>query len=136
MTARRPAATDAGMPEPERPSRPILVELASAILVVGGLMSVLSSTDVVMRLSTQGEAVDTLALLSLAIGVAGIVLGILIRFARGWLVALNLVAIAAFLELTSASIVGLVFGSLDLFVVLVLLFEQSWFRWRPPADDR
>ena len=99
-------------------------------------MSILSSIDVAMHLGAQDNTVDSgLALLTLAIGIGSILLGVLIRFGRAWLVALNLVAIAAFLELTSASIVGLLFGSLDLFVVLVLLFEQRWFRWSPPVDE-
>jgi hypothetical protein len=113
----------------------VLIELAAAILVVGGLMSVLSSVEVVAHLATRGDAVEPLAVLTLAIGLASVILGILVRFGRAWIVALNVVAVAAFLELTSGTIVGLLFGGLDLFVVLVLLLEQRWYRWVPPTDD-
>jgi hypothetical protein len=127
--------TPEGMPVPERPSRPVLVELASAILVVGGLMSVLSSLDVAMHLAEQTSGVEPLAALTIAIGLAAVVLGILVRLGRAWLVAINVVAVAGFLELTSGSIVGLLFGGLDVFVVLVLMIERPWFAWRPPTED-
>jgi hypothetical protein len=135
----------AGIPVPSsvptRPARPVLVELASAIMVVGGVMGVLSSVDVMSRLAAGGDSsIGPLIVLSILIGIASVALGVLIRFGRGWIVALNLTAIAAFLELTSGSIVGLVFGLLDGFVVVVLLVEQRWFRWTPesdePVDDR
>lgn len=127
--------------EPQRPPRPTLVELAAAILVVGGAMSILTSLDVVMRLAEQGPGVEPLALLSLGLGVGIVILGVLLRMGLAWLVALNVIAVTAFLELTSATIVGLLFGGLDLFVVLVLLVERPWFAWRPEdvaeeSDDR
>jgi len=116
---------------PGRPARPALVELASAILVVNGAISILSSIDVVMRLAEAGPGVEPLAMLTLAIGVGSVILGLLMRFGRAWLVTLNVIAIAAFLELTSGAIVGLLFGGLDLFVVAVLLLERPWFTWTP-----
>jgi hypothetical protein len=116
---------------PGRPSRPALVELASAVLVVNGAISILASVDVAMRLAEAGPGVEPLALITLGIGVISVVLGLLMRFGRAWLVTLNVVAIAAFLELTSGSIAGLLFGGLDLFVVVVLLLERPWFRWLP-----
>jgi hypothetical protein len=127
-----------GMPVPERPARPFLVELATAVLVVGGLTSILSSVDVAMHLAEQGPGVEPLALLSIAIGLASVILGILVRFGRAWLVAINVVAVTGFLELTSLSGAGFLYGGLDVFVVLVLMIERPWFNWRPPtdADDR
>ena len=126
----------AGIPvpdgSPQRPERPVLVELASAIMVVGGIMGVLSSIDVMSRLAEGGDdTIGPLIVLSVVIGIASILLGVLIRLG----VALNVTAIAAFLELTSGSIVGLVFGMLDAFVVMVLLVEQRWFRWTPAPND-
>jgi hypothetical protein len=112
----------------------VLVEVASAILVVGGLISILNSLDVVLRLAEAGPGVEPLALLTLGIGIASVVLGILTRYGRAWLVTLNAVAIAAFLELTSGTIVGLLFGGLDAFVVVVLLLHRPWFAWQPDAD--
>ena len=134
---------DRGADRPQRPSRPTLVELAAAILVVGGTMSILTSLDVVMRLADRGPGVEPLALVSLGLGVGIVVLGILVRMGEAWLVAVNVIAVAAFLELISGTIVGLLFGGLDLFVVIVLLVERPWFAWRPEdairepgAEDR
>ena len=39
-----------------RPPRPALVELAAAILVVGGILSTLSSIEVVLTFGQQGQA--------------------------------------------------------------------------------
>ncbi|HJW23137.1 MAG TPA: hypothetical protein VJ506_11970 [Candidatus Limnocylindrales bacterium] len=129
--ARRAAAGD----KVARPPRPALVELAAAILVVGGVLSILSSIEVVLTLGQQGQPVDALSLLSLAIGLGFVVLGVLARYGRAWLVAVNVVAVAAFLELISATIIGLLFGALDVFVVLALFWERPWFQWRPPSPN-
>ena len=123
-----------GQPARERPPRPVLVELAAAIVVVGGALSLLQSVDVVMRLGEQGAISDSLAVLDLLIAVGSIVLGVLIRVGRAWLVAINVLAVAGFLELTSGSAVGFLTGGLDVFVVIVLMLERPWFSWRPPAD--
>jgi len=134
MSDLRPS--ERGAEAPRRPSRPALVELASAILVVNGAVSVLASLDVVMRLAEGGSAVEPLALVTLGIGIGSVILGLLMRIGRAWLVTLNLIAIAAFLELTSGSIAGLLFGGLDLFVVVVLLLERPWFAWTADEASR
>jgi hypothetical protein len=112
----------------------VLVELASAILVVGGLVGILNSIEVAMRLAEAGPGVEPIAGLTLGIGLVSVVLGILTRYGRAWLVTLNVVAIAAFLELTSGAMTGLLFGGLDVFVVVVLLLHRPWFAWTPEPD--
>ena len=121
---------------PTRPRRPFLVEIAAAILVVGGVISILTSIEVVLRLGEEGQPVEGLAVLSLAIGAALLVLGLLVRYGRAWLVTVNVVAVAGFLELTSGTVPGLLFGSLDVFVVLALFWERAWFQWSAPASDQ
>jgi hypothetical protein len=121
-------------PSATRPTRPVLVELAAAILVVGGAISVMTSIQVMFRLADQGEAAVGIAAISIGIGLALIVLGVAVRYGRLWLLTLNVVAVIAFLELTSGSIVGLFFGGLDVFVVLALFRERPWFQWRPDVS--
>jgi hypothetical protein len=118
--------------EVPRPRRPALVELAAAILIIG------SATDA--AISIEGVATATtaesrfLALASVVVGLWLVVLGLLIRNGRAWLVAINVVAIAAFLELRSVTFVGLLSAILDFVVVAILLRTRWWFQWRPPDD--
>ena len=121
---------------PERPSRPVLVELASAILVISGAISLLTTLELVGTLADQGTADAAIVVLSFAIAIGSIVLGILVRFGRAWLVAVNVAAVAGFLELTSGLGAGLLFGSLDVVVVIALFIERPWFTWSPdvPAE--
>lgn len=120
---------------PERPSRPVLVELASAILVISGAISVLTTLEVMGRLADQGAVDAPVVLLSFAIAIGSIVLGILVRFGRAWLVAVNVAAVAGFLELTSGLGAGLLFGGLDVVVVIALFMERPWFAWSPERPD-
>jgi hypothetical protein len=118
-------------PQPTRPRRPALVELAAAILIVGGAIGVVTSAQALFQLQAEGQVVGGLEAVTIGIGLALIVLGVAVRYGRAWLVTLNVVAVIAFLELISGSIVGLFFGALDVFVVLALFRERPWFQWRP-----
>ncbi|MEO5885361.1 MAG: hypothetical protein ABIQ58_07610, partial [Candidatus Limnocylindrales bacterium] len=63
-----------------------------------------------------------------------IVVGVLIRRGRAWVVALNVAAIAIFLELTALpSGFAVVFVILDTIVLTALIRHRSWFDWQP--DD-
>ncbi len=119
--------------EPERPPRPLLVEIASAVLIVDGLLSTILSLDLAGRLADQNGGIEPLALFTIAFGLATTLLGVLLHFGRAWLVTLNVAAIAGFLELTAASPAGLVTGAIDVLVVLALLWTRPWFAWRPGA---
>jgi hypothetical protein len=119
-----------------RAPRPVLVELATAMLIVAGVLSVLTSIEAVAQMADRGAVEPSVALLSVAIGLASVVLGLLLRTGRAWLVGVNLAAIAGFLELTSGSVVGLLYGLLDVFVVLALVWSRGWFRSALDAADR
>jgi len=119
----------------DRPRRPAAVELAAAILVVGGFISILTSIQAIGHLIGTGESVDVIGPLDIAIGVAILVLGLLVRAGRAWLVTINVVAVLGFLELTSVTVAGIVLGALDVLVVIILAAERPWFQWRPPATD-
>jgi hypothetical protein len=115
------------VPAPERPPRPVLVEVAAALLIVGGLTSLLGA------LAAPGLA----GILFTALNAVMIVLGLLIRRGRAWIVAVNVVAVALFLELTALpsgfAIVSIV---MDTIVLIALFRHRAWFFWTPPEDDR
>lgn len=111
------------VPAPERPPRPILVEVAAAVLIVGGLTSLIGA------LAAPGVA----GILFTALNAAMIVLGVLIRRGRGWVVAINVVAVALFLELTALpSGYAFVAIAMDAIVLVALFRHRSWFAWTPP----
>lgn len=115
-----------------RPPRPVLVELAAAVLIIGSAMDVFISFEGTATAPTAEGRL--LFALSTAIGAALVVLGLLVRAGRAWIVAINVVAVAAFLEITSLTFAGLVSMVLDLAVLVILLRERWWFQWRPPED--
>jgi hypothetical protein len=49
-------------------------------------------------------------------------------------VAVNVAAVAGFLELTSGSAQGILFGVLDVAVVLILMRHRPWFHWSPDGE--
>ena len=129
MTRDAPDATAAPAEEPRRRrGRPVLVELASALLIVGGAMNLLISIQVLGLLGERGEPIGPLTLVTIVLAIATLALGILVRYGMGWLLAVNVVAVLAFLELTAGSPVGLLFGIVDTIVVLALFREREWFR--------
>ena len=117
------------VPAPTRPDRPILVEVAAAILIVGGLTSLIGSL----------AAPGIIAVLLVALNVLMVVLGVLIRRGQAWLIAVNVVAVALFVELTALpSGFAIIFSLLDAVVLVALIRYRSWFDWRVdgvPAED-
>jgi hypothetical protein len=118
-----------------------MVEVATALLIVSGFMSSFTSFESVISMAERGALDPVLVALFLFIGVGTIAVGIALRYGHWWLFGVNYVAVAAFLELTSASAQGFLFGAIDLFVLTVLIAQRPWFAWRPedapdstPAD--
>lgn len=118
-----------------RPRRPVLVELAAAWLIVGGLLSILLTIETLTNLADAGSADAGLGALTLVIGNVIVVLGLLVRTGRAWFVTVNAAAILGFLELSSLTAQGVLFGTLDVLVVLALLRERPWFAWRPQQSE-
>ena len=114
----------------QRPPRPMAVELATAMVIVSGVVSVLISIEAFARMNELGSAGTQLTLPSIAIGLASVLLGILLRSGRAWLIGINVLAVAGFLELLSGTPIGIVFGSIDAIAVVVLMAYRPWFRWR------
>lgn len=129
MSGPRAAGDGPGTPAVERRPRPFLVELASALLIVGGVVNLLVSSQVLVLLGLQGGGVGAPALATIVLNTVILVLGVLVRFGRAWLVAVNVIAVLAFLEFLSLTPVGIVFGTIDVLIVLALVRERPWFKW-------
>ncbi len=121
-----------------RPPRPRLVELASAILIIGSFLDGAISFETMLEATTQEARLFATASVLVAAGLIG--LGMLIRGGRAWLLTLNVVAVAAFLELQSVTLGGIFAAMIFMAVVGILLRERAWFQWTPdgasnrPAD--
>jgi hypothetical protein len=114
------------LPAATRPPRPASIEISAAILLVGGVLATIGTLEV------AGTAVDIRA------PGAGLLVGLLVRQGMAWILCINVVAVALFVELTavpagSAFAAGL--AALDAFVFVALLRNRAWFDWRPPAED-
>ena len=133
-TGRTPAGLLTEDRRSRRPSRPVLVEVATALLIVAGFMSLFTSLDSVISIAGSEEPDYGLLALILFIGAGTIAVGIALRYGHWWLFGVNYVAVAAFLELTSGTAQGLLFGAIDLFVVAVLLGHRPWFAWKPEDE--
>lgn len=132
------AEADAGPDAPEtlRPSRPAVVELAAAILVVGGVVGLVG---LVTRLSNIPPGLEPFLALTVALDVSSIVVGLLVRAGRLWILAVNYVAVLGFLDLLASggSPLALMLGLADVVVVVILVLNKPWFdavaQWRAAA---
>ena len=124
MTAADPAEVDAS--ELVRPPRPALVELAAAILIVGGGLQLLFG---LATLPNVPPGAEPFAAIALGLNVASIALGLLVRIGRAWLVAVNFAVVLAFLDLlgSGGSPISLTLGAAEVAVVLILFARRPWF---------
>ena len=133
----RSGATDDA--ELVRPARPALVELAAAILIVGGTLQLFSG---IATLPSVPPGAEPFAGLALALDVVSIGSGLLARTGRAWLVALNVAAILGFLDLlgSGGSPLLLMLGVAEVVVVALLLARKPWFDamslWRADQTAR
>ena len=109
--------------------RPVLVELASAVLVVGAAVNLLISVDGLVAFASAGGDIGIPTVITIVVATFTLALGLAVRFGRLWLLTVNVMAVIGFLELLSQTSVGLLFGVLDVFVVLALVRERPWFEW-------
>lgn len=106
------------------------MELAAALLVVSGLTSVATT----LLTEFGGTSTGVIGLLILGLNGLMVATGLLIRKGRAWVLALNVSAIALFLELTLLpSAFAVLFAAMDGLVLFTLLRHADWFRWTP--DD-
>lgn len=121
--------------EPPPAPRPALVELAAAILIVGGVVQLVSAIGSAGFLPAGTEL---LFIVAVALDVATIAAGLLVRSGRLWLLVVNYVAVLGFIDLSAAggSIVSLALGLADVAVVVILIANRPWFDQRRAAPDR
>jgi hypothetical protein len=128
------------VPVAQRPPRPVSIEIASAILVVGGFVAIVGTVASVLGLDPDAAdpgARPVIALI-LALNAFTIVIGLLVRRGQAWLLCINVVAVLLFIELTaipSGSATAAVLAILDAFVFVALSRNRAWFDWRPPGRD-
>lgn len=116
-------------PVPERPHRPILIELSAAILIIGGITGLLGTVGYQL---SGGSSGGVIGLLVLALNILTVVVGGLIRAGRAWVLAINVVAIALFLEVTALpATFAIIYVVLDSIVLYALFRHRGWFFWRP-----
>jgi hypothetical protein len=117
------------------PPRPPAVELAGAILVVGGAVNLVGA----ILAAATGTAEDPFLWLTLVLNAASITLGLAARFGRLWLVTVNFAAVLGFLDIVGASVnpAALMLGLAEVLVVVILIRHKPWFdarRQLPDAD--
>lgn len=122
-----PEGPDPTIDEPPLlPRRPAAIELATAILIAGGVIGVLVALSTATNLPPGTEP---FLLLTLALDIGSIVVGVLVRFGRSWILAVNYVAVLGFLDLvgSGASTLALLLGLADIVVVMILFVHKPWF---------
>jgi hypothetical protein len=116
------------VPEPERPARPALVDLASALLVVGGITALLGWLGA--QIFSLGDAANAglVPAIFVALNVLAIAMGIAIRRRRYWRLCINLVAISILLYLTGlSSPIAMFYVALYVVVFYALFQHRAWF---------
>lgn len=119
---------------PLAPRRPLLVEFTTAVLVVGGVFGFLQKVANPLVSAPSPLALDPILIVALALDGLSIAAGVLVRSGRSWVVAANVAAVFAFLNLTLQNVQGVAFGALYLFVVAACFLSRDWFtamaNWR------
>ena len=111
---------------PPRPARPGLIELAAALLIVGGVLGVIGFFA---GSPAEPGGLGAVSVLTLVLNLAQIAVGLLLRVGRLWLLAVNYVAVLAFLDLlaSGASPLALMLAVAEIIVVAILFAQRPWF---------
>ena len=120
------------------PARPGAVELAAAILIAAGVLGVLGTVTSAVTAPPPPAVVPVLGL-TVALNLASIVVGVIVRLGRLWLLAVNFVAVLGFLDLTRAGAnpLALMLGVADVVALVIMFVHKPWFdalRRRRAAD--
>ena len=134
VTSSAEPADSTAPPAPERPPRPILVEVSAAILIVGGLTAIVGTLGGAAAGGGANPAPPAILVLLLLLDVLTVAVGVLIRGGRGWVLALNVVVVVLFVEfLALPNAIAILYLVLDSVVLFALIRHRWWFDWRP--DD-
>lgn len=125
------------VPEPERPPRPVLVELGAAILIVGGITALLGWVGTQIAGTSIPADAGLPTALFVGLNLVLIPTGVLIRRGRYWPVCINIVAVATFLYLMAfPNPQAVFFGVMDMIVFFGLVRHRAWFEWKPREASR
>lgn len=118
----------------ERYPRPAAVELAAAILIIGGIIGLIGAIGGIAALPPGTEAITAL---TIALDIASIVVGVLVRMGRLWIVDVNYVAVLAFLDFLAASgsNLALLRGLAEIAVLVILVLHRPWFLARSGSRE-
>jgi len=120
------------VPAPERPPRPMLVELGAAILIVGGFTSVIGWIAAAIFGSPIPTDAGPVPLIVVGLNVVVIAIGLLMRSGRLWRLCVNFVAVTIFLYLTFfPNPIAVFYLFLDTIVFVGLVRHRWWFEWKP-----
>ena len=125
------------VPGPERPPRPVLVELGAAILIVGGITALVgwAGSQIVGTSIPADAGLPTAVFIGL--NLVSMPTGTLIRDGRNWRVCITIVAVAVFLYLMAfPNPQAVFFGVLDAVVFFALVRHRAWFEWKPRETSR
>jgi hypothetical protein len=108
------------------PSRPGAIELAAALLIVGGVIGLFGALSAA---SSIPAGVEPFLVLTVALDIGSVIVGLLVRLGRSWILAVNYVAVLGFLDLlgAGASPLQLTLGLADILVVVILFVHKPWF---------
>lgn len=126
--------------EPDRPDRPASIELAAALVLVNAIFRLV----VIALAATQDPPVAPIAplelLVELALQIGLVVVSLLVRAGRAWVVAINVLAVVAFVQAFGLSAVGLSFALLYGLAFILVFRARAWFdamtRWRAATARR
>ncbi len=136
-----PDQADPPEPEPERPDqpagpeRPVLVELAAAILIVGGITALVGWLVAQVLDVGVGANAGLLPVIFVILNVVAIAMGIAIRRRRYWRLSINLVAVSILLYLTGlSSPIAMFYFALYVVVFYALFRHRAWFDGHVPTS--
>jgi signal transduction histidine kinase len=133
------AGTMDAVEAPARPARPGTIELAAALLIVGGVLGVVGFFT---ASAPEPAGIVAVSVLTLVLNLAQIAVGLFLRIGRLWLFAVNYVAVLAFLDLlaSGASPLSLMLAVAEIVVVVILFAQRPWFdamrAWRTWRAER
>jgi hypothetical protein len=126
------------LPAPQRPPRPASIEASAAILIVGGLLATVGTVASAFGMAAAaGPGAGPIISFIVALNLLTVVVGLLVRSGRYWVLCLNIVAVLLFVELTAVpggSGTAALLALLDAFVFVALMRNRAWFEWRPPGE--
>jgi hypothetical protein len=111
----------------ERPARPVAVEFAAAVLIIGGMVGLIERLAAAPDFADRPGVAIGLALSTL-LDLVLIVVGLVVRSGRGWVIAINVLAVATFVYLTAGlNPVALFFAAVYGAVFALVLANRPWF---------